>query len=172
MLCNNYRSHNLIGHYHFWVISPRNTTLFTRQFLAGRRARVGHETRPSCWWKTCIKIHCSVLRQNKQPRKSKQILGGEHNPCSGTMTKNSRFTFKLISIVYSGMNLFTVQQTLCQVLTNIYGFNLCLQLPDRKPHEIVGEEHSPLGGGDRIPYSWAVNTYFQSKFIINANKNL
>ena len=41
---NNYRSGNLIGHYPFWVISPRNSTSFTRQFLAGRRARAGHET--------------------------------------------------------------------------------------------------------------------------------
>ena len=42
---NNYRSLNLIGHYPFWVISPGNLTLFTRPFLAGRRVRVGHETR-------------------------------------------------------------------------------------------------------------------------------
>ena len=42
---NNYRSCNLIGHYLFWVISPRNSTLFTRLFLAGRRMRVGHKTR-------------------------------------------------------------------------------------------------------------------------------
>ena len=41
---NNYRSRNLIGHYPFWVISPRNSTSFTRPFLAGRRAWVGHET--------------------------------------------------------------------------------------------------------------------------------
>ena len=44
MLRNNYRSRNLIGHYPFWVISPRNSTSFTRPFLAGRRARAGHET--------------------------------------------------------------------------------------------------------------------------------
>ena len=43
---NNYRSSNLIGHYPFWVISPRNSTSFTRPFLAGRRARAGHETSP------------------------------------------------------------------------------------------------------------------------------
>ena len=42
---NNYRSRNLIDHYPFWVISPRNSTSFTRPFLAGRRARAGHETR-------------------------------------------------------------------------------------------------------------------------------
>ena len=36
MLHNNYRSHNRIGPYHFWGISPRNSTLFTRPFLAGR----------------------------------------------------------------------------------------------------------------------------------------
>ena len=45
MLRNNYRSRDLIGHYPFWVISPRNSTSFTRPFLAGRRARAGHETR-------------------------------------------------------------------------------------------------------------------------------
>ena len=32
---NNYWSRNLIGHYHIRVISPRNSTLFTRPFLAG-----------------------------------------------------------------------------------------------------------------------------------------
>ena len=45
VLRNNYRSRNLIGPYCFWVISPRNSTLFTRPFLTGRRARAGHETR-------------------------------------------------------------------------------------------------------------------------------
>ena len=50
VLRNNYRSRNLIGHYHFWGISPRNSTSFTRPFLAGRRARAGraragHETK-------------------------------------------------------------------------------------------------------------------------------
>ena len=44
VLRNNYQSPNLIGHYHFWVISPRNSTLFTRPFLAGRRVQAGHET--------------------------------------------------------------------------------------------------------------------------------
>jgi len=44
VLRNNYWSHNLIGPYRFWVISPRNSTLFTRPFLAGRRAWAGHET--------------------------------------------------------------------------------------------------------------------------------
>ena len=47
MLCNNYWSRNLIGSYHFWVISPRNSTLFTlftRPFLAGRCVQAGHET--------------------------------------------------------------------------------------------------------------------------------
>ena len=41
---NNYRSCNLIGHYPFWVISPRNSTSFTRPFLTRRRARAGHKT--------------------------------------------------------------------------------------------------------------------------------
>ena len=49
-----YSSCNLIGPYHFWrdvqdchfwVISPRNLTSFTRPFLTGRRARAGHETK-------------------------------------------------------------------------------------------------------------------------------
>ena len=45
VLRNNYQSHNLIGHYSFWVISPRNSTLFTRPFLTERCAQAGHETR-------------------------------------------------------------------------------------------------------------------------------
>ena len=48
MLRNNYRSHNLIGHYPVWVISPRNSTSFTGPFLAGRLARAGHETTWDC----------------------------------------------------------------------------------------------------------------------------
>ena len=36
VLCNNYWSHNLIGPYRFWAISPRNSTSFTRPFHAGR----------------------------------------------------------------------------------------------------------------------------------------
>ena len=44
VLSNNYRSHNLIAHYHYWGISPRNLTLFTRPFLAGRHMWEGHET--------------------------------------------------------------------------------------------------------------------------------
>ena len=43
VLRNNYQSYNLIGHYPFWVISPRNSTSFTRPFLAGRHAWAGHE---------------------------------------------------------------------------------------------------------------------------------
>ena len=49
VLRNNYRSRNLIGHYHFWGISPRNSTSFTRPFLAGRRARAGHKTSAAGW---------------------------------------------------------------------------------------------------------------------------
>ena len=52
VLCNNYWSCNLIGPYHFWVISPRNLTLFTRPFLAGKRARGGHETNTIVWQTT------------------------------------------------------------------------------------------------------------------------
>ena len=40
----NYQSRGRIGPYHFWGISPRNSTLFTRLFLAGRRMQAGHET--------------------------------------------------------------------------------------------------------------------------------
>ena len=43
VLRNNYWSRNLIGLYHFWVISPRNLTLFTRPFLAGRHVWAGYE---------------------------------------------------------------------------------------------------------------------------------
>ena len=49
VLHNNYQSRNLIGHYPFWVISPRNSTLFTRPFLAGRHARAGHVTSNSVY---------------------------------------------------------------------------------------------------------------------------
>ena len=45
VLRNNYQSHNFIGHYPFWVISPRNSTSFTRPFLARRHVWAGHETR-------------------------------------------------------------------------------------------------------------------------------
>ena len=45
VLRNNYQSHNLIGHYHVWIISLRNSTSFTRLFLAGRRMWAGHKTR-------------------------------------------------------------------------------------------------------------------------------
>ena len=45
MLHNKYWSCKLIGHYHFWVISPKNSTSFTTPFLAGRRAWAGHKTR-------------------------------------------------------------------------------------------------------------------------------
>ena len=44
VLRNNYQSRNLIGPYHFLEISPRNSTLFTRLFLAMRCAWAGHET--------------------------------------------------------------------------------------------------------------------------------
>ena len=47
---NNYRSRNLIGHYPFWVISPRNSTSFTRPFLVGRCAWEGHETIVGLVW--------------------------------------------------------------------------------------------------------------------------
>ena len=47
VLRNTYWSCNLIGPYRFRVISPRNSTLFNRPFLAGRRARAGHETKDS-----------------------------------------------------------------------------------------------------------------------------
>ena len=40
----NYLSRNLISPYHFWGISPRNSTLFTRFFLTGRCAWAGHKS--------------------------------------------------------------------------------------------------------------------------------
>ena len=40
MLRNNYRSHNLIGPYNFWGMSPRNSTSFIRQFLGTRLERI------------------------------------------------------------------------------------------------------------------------------------
>ena len=44
MVHNNYQSYNLIGLYHFWGISPRNLTSFTRLFLTGRRTQAEHKT--------------------------------------------------------------------------------------------------------------------------------
>ena len=44
MLLSNYQSCNLIGPYHFLEISLRNSTLFTRLFLTGRRAQAGHKS--------------------------------------------------------------------------------------------------------------------------------
>ena len=41
-----------MGPYRLWVLSPRNVTLFTRSFLAGRRTWVGHKTsvqHPRLW---------------------------------------------------------------------------------------------------------------------------
>ena len=48
VLHNNYWSHNLIGPCHFWGISPRNLTLFTRPFLARRHTQAWHKTTPEC----------------------------------------------------------------------------------------------------------------------------
>ena len=39
VLCNNYQSHNLIGPYHFWGISPRNLTV--HQTVSRREACTG-----------------------------------------------------------------------------------------------------------------------------------
>ena len=36
---------SLVGPYDFWGISPRNSTLFTRPFLAERCVRAWHETK-------------------------------------------------------------------------------------------------------------------------------
>ena len=45
MLWSNYWSQNLIGLYHFFGISPRNSTLFTRPFLTRRETtQTGYET--------------------------------------------------------------------------------------------------------------------------------
>ena len=44
VLRNIYWSRNLIGPYRFRVISPGNSTSFTRPFLTGRRAWAGHKT--------------------------------------------------------------------------------------------------------------------------------
>ena len=43
-LHNNYWFCNLIGLYHFWLMSPRNLISFARPFLAGRCVWAGHET--------------------------------------------------------------------------------------------------------------------------------
>ena len=60
VLRNNYWSRNLIGPYRFWVISPRNSTSFTRPFLSGRRVRAGHKPiKP--YWRSCRKGDVSVV---------------------------------------------------------------------------------------------------------------
>ena len=48
VLRKNDSSYNLIGPYHFWVISPRNLTQFTGLLLAGRRTQCGHRTVQHC----------------------------------------------------------------------------------------------------------------------------
>ena len=48
---NNYWFHNLIGPYHFWVISLRNLTPFTRPLFTGRHMQDGHETNPNLIWR-------------------------------------------------------------------------------------------------------------------------
>ena len=45
VLCNYYQSHNLIGPHHFWGISPRNSTFYTRPPLAGRHMQDGHKAK-------------------------------------------------------------------------------------------------------------------------------
>ena len=45
VLHDNYQSRNLIGPYHILGISPRNSTSFTRPFLAGRHMQAGQKTR-------------------------------------------------------------------------------------------------------------------------------
>ena len=45
VLHDNQWSHNLIGPYHFLVISQRNSTLFTRPFLTGRCTQGRHVTK-------------------------------------------------------------------------------------------------------------------------------
>ena len=46
---------NLIGTDHFWEISSKNSTLFTRQFLTGRHALARHKYMSSLpFWKTPV----------------------------------------------------------------------------------------------------------------------
>ena len=66
VLRNNYQSRNLIGHYPFWVISPRNSTSFTRPFLAGRRAREGHETKYTLWSHSALYYRLPIPSQGRQ----------------------------------------------------------------------------------------------------------
>ena len=47
VLHNNYQSHNLIGPYHFWGISSKNSTSFTRLFRTRRHVQAGHKTNNS-----------------------------------------------------------------------------------------------------------------------------
>ena len=69
VLCNNYRSCNLIGHYPVWVISPRNSTLFTTLFLAGRPLWAGQETNTLGTGTNCLYWH-SLWMSGLQYQKS------------------------------------------------------------------------------------------------------
>ena len=78
-LLNNHQSCNLIGLYRFWVISPRNSTSFTRSFLTGRRTQAGHETKLP---------HTQVsfqLQQNTGVCQNSLVTTNKHLP--GTKTK-------------------------------------------------------------------------------------
>ena len=59
MLCNSYQSRNLIGPYCFWGISPRNSTLFTRLFLARRHTWAVHKTKYSL----CLVLHLTLTKK-------------------------------------------------------------------------------------------------------------
>ena len=61
VLRNSYWSRKLIGPYRFWVISPRNSALFTRLFLAGRRVQAGHKTNTIVWQTTFFIVQRGVL---------------------------------------------------------------------------------------------------------------
>ena len=50
VLRHNYPTCNPIGPYHFWGISPRNSTSFTRLLLTGRCAWAGHKITPTSSW--------------------------------------------------------------------------------------------------------------------------
>ena len=80
----NYWFHNLIGVYHFWVISARNSTFFTRSFLARMRARAGMRLPFQVFFETCCPF--SPTSKNCQ-----------HHPLLGCTMHNWNFpTFILL----------------------------------------------------------------------------
>ena len=73
VLHNNYQSHNFIGPYHFWGISPSNSTLFTRPFLTGGAHGLG----------TRLGLKVFRLIKSEHSMTAKQFTMPSNISCSG-----------------------------------------------------------------------------------------